>query len=275
MISLWISSFLFISGVSVKGEYLFGGIFNEDVHHAAFQVIVDDLNEENSDLPFEITTDLHNVSYDNILEAKKATCSLLKKGVIGIFGPSSTHTSNYIQSICDNKEMPHIETLYDSKIQRNRVVNLHPYPGQIAKCFIHLIVAYQWKRVIILFEDDDSLLRLSPLLELNIEYGIHLLFRQLDKDSSGSYREGDRQRQLGKVCDFFNNAHLDREQAITESTVSKIVNEFHEHGCEKYFTRTGKPKLTDNVNLYCFIDVLLKYNENPHLPTKQVAWHSI
>lgn len=78
---------------------------------------------------------------------------------------------------------------------------------------------------------------------------------------------GDRQRHLGEVCEIFNNAHLDREQAITESTVSKIVKKFHEHGCVKDLPRTGRPKLDDNVKL----DVLLNYNENPHLPTSQVA----
>nr|WJJ63363.1 glutamate receptor ionotropic 5 [Pachyrhinus yasumatsui] len=181
---------VFISSVSANIQYRVGGLFSESVNQVAFQVVVNDLNKENWEQPFEIITDPFNVSYYNSFEARKAACSLLEKGVIGIFGPSSTYTSNYIQSICDNKEIPHIETHYDSKIQRNRfVVNLHPHPSEITQFFVHLVCAYEWSRVIILFEDNESLLRLAPILELNIQYKIHLIFRQLDKDSFGSYRE--------------------------------------------------------------------------------------
>lgn len=60
--------------------------------------------------------------------------------MIGIIGPSSTHTSNYIQSVCDYKEIPQIEFHYDTKISRNRcVINLHPHPSEIANFFVHLV----------------------------------------------------------------------------------------------------------------------------------------
>lgn len=77
---------------------------------------------------------------------------------------------------------------------------------------------------------------------------------------------GDRRRHLDEVCELFNNTHPER-QAITKSTVSKIVKKFHEHGTVKDLPRTGRPKLDDNIKL----DVLLSYNENPHLSTHQVA----
>ena len=76
---------------------------------------------------------------------------------------------------------------------------------------------------------------------------------------------GDRRRHLDEVCELFNNTHPER-QAITKSTVSKIVKKFHEHGTVKDLPRTGRPKLNDNIKL----DVLLSYNENPHLSTHQV-----
>lgn len=78
---------------------------------------------------------------------------------------------------------------------------------------------------------------------------------------------GDRQRHLDEVCELFNNTHPERGQAITKSTVSKIIKKFRDHGCVKDLPKTGRPKLDDDVKL----NVLLSYNENPHLPTSQVA----
>lgn len=81
-------------------------------------------------------------SNNKILSCNKivAVCTLLERGIIGMFGPSSTYTSNYIQSICDNKEIPQIETHFDPKIERNRcVVNLHPHASEIAQFFVHLV----------------------------------------------------------------------------------------------------------------------------------------
>ncbi|CAG9764246.1 unnamed protein product [Ceutorhynchus assimilis] len=178
------------ANVYSKTQYRVGGTFSDPNHQAAFQVVIDNLNRDNWEKPFEIIAEPFNVSYYNSLETRRAICSLLEKGVIGIFGPSSSHTSNYIHSICDNKEIPQIETHYDLKIDRSFcVVNLHPNARKISEFFVHLVRAYNWDRLIILFEDNESLKRIAPLLELNIEYGTHLIFRQLDQESPGSYRE--------------------------------------------------------------------------------------
>ncbi|MPC85738.1 Glutamate receptor ionotropic, kainate 2 [Portunus trituberculatus] len=51
-----------------------------------------------------------------------------------IFGPQSENTANHVQSICDNKEIPHIETRYDYKLTRDEYsINLHPYPPALSQ----------------------------------------------------------------------------------------------------------------------------------------------
>ncbi|KAL1492274.1 hypothetical protein ABEB36_012749 [Hypothenemus hampei] len=173
-----------------KTQYRIGGAFSDVFHQAAFQVVIQQINEMNWNESFELVPDSYNVSCYNILDTRRAVCTLLNRGVVGIFGPSSPYTSNYIQSICDNKEIPQIETHYDSKVDRNKcVVNLHPHPNEIIEFFVHLVKSYNWNSIIILFEDNESLKRIAPVLELNIEYGVQLIFRELDKDSSGSFRE--------------------------------------------------------------------------------------
>ncbi|XP_066262906.1 glutamate receptor ionotropic, kainate 2-like [Euwallacea similis] len=174
----------------IKTVYRVGGVFSYPVHYAAFEIATSRLNRENSEGQLELLSEKFNVSYYNTLEARRAVCSLLEREVVGIIGPSSIYSSNYIQAICDNKEIPQIEIHYDPKIARNRcAINLHPHPSELARFFVHLIRIYNWSRLIILFEDNESLVRIAPLFELNMSYGVHFIFRQLDKVSNGSYRE--------------------------------------------------------------------------------------
>ncbi|KAH1017768.1 hypothetical protein HUJ05_008365 [Dendroctonus ponderosae] len=199
IIKVWIVGWCQISvclaSVYQRREYRIGGLFNDPVHQAAFELAL--MEKEDWEQPFQLMADSFNVSLYSSLESRRAVCALIKRGVVGIFGPSSHFTSNYIQSMCDSKEIPQIETHYATKIYRNRCsVNLHPYTEEIAQFFVHLasrlflaIRSYNWESVIILFEDDESLRRIAPLLRLNIDYGINLVFRQLELDSSGSYRE--------------------------------------------------------------------------------------
>lgn len=42
--------------------------------------------------------------------AIRTTCDVLKEAVIGIFGPKSLTNINAVQSVCDEKEIPHILT---------------------------------------------------------------------------------------------------------------------------------------------------------------------
>ena len=37
-------------------------------------------------------------------------CHSLTQGVAALFGPNSPYTAHHVQSICDSKEIPHIET---------------------------------------------------------------------------------------------------------------------------------------------------------------------
>lgn len=138
---------------------------------------------------FQLLPDTFNVSSYNTLEAQQSVCKLLKRGVIGIFGPSSIHSSIYIQSICDRKEIPHIETHWNVKMKRtNCMVNLYPHPDGLSYAAVDLIKAFHWHKVIVLYENTDSLSRIDPILQLSGHDERNIIIKQLESDISGNFR---------------------------------------------------------------------------------------
>ncbi len=85
-------------------------------------------------------------------------CSLLRLGVIAIFGPLSVGpVSTHTQSICDALEIPHVETRWDFQLQRDDLsINLYPRPSFIAKAYVDLVEAWNWKKFAIAYEDNEG-----------------------------------------------------------------------------------------------------------------------
>ena len=104
----------------------------------------------------------------------------------GIFGPTSPEAAIHVQSICDAKEMPHIETRYDADT-KSPMVNLHPHPSSLGKVFVDLVNAWNWKSFTILYENGPWLPQLSELLEMYDPKGYTITVRQLDLNTTAGY----------------------------------------------------------------------------------------
>ena len=69
---------------------------------------------------------------------------MLSKGVAAVLGPQSRHNSEHIKSLCDNSEVPYIETLSPGSSTpgpgpRYTSINLHPDPGQLGHVLVSLV----------------------------------------------------------------------------------------------------------------------------------------
>ena len=64
-------------------------------------------------------------------------CKALDSGVAALFGPQSSVTASHVQSICDTLEVPHVETRWDYRVEREDYsLNLYPHPqavGQVSQ----------------------------------------------------------------------------------------------------------------------------------------------
>ncbi|XP_055615442.1 glutamate receptor ionotropic, kainate 2 isoform X2 [Toxorhynchites rutilus septentrionalis] len=167
-----------------------GGLFDGDTDDAslAFQYAVEAVNNEQlSYSNYRLEAHPVTVKYGDQFDASKKLCKLLKTGVAAIFGPSSPKAAVHVQSICDEKEMPHIETRWDPHT-RVPTLNIYPHPHVLGRVFLDLVVAFEWEDFTIIYESGPWLPSISDLLKMYDPKGYTVTVRQLDLGLNGNYR---------------------------------------------------------------------------------------
>ncbi|XP_066979529.1 glutamate receptor ionotropic, kainate 2-like isoform X4 [Macrobrachium rosenbergii] len=164
-----------------------GGIFDahDERQELAFRYAVEKINADRKILPRStLRAQIEKLPADDSFHASKRVCKLLRNGVAAIFGPQSENTANHVQSICDAKEVPHIETRWDYKVTGDVYsVNLYPHPPALSQAYRDILMQLQWKNFVILYDSNDGLVRLQSLLQ---EKAFSITIRQLNSD--GDYR---------------------------------------------------------------------------------------
>lgn len=85
--------------------------------------------------------------------------------IAAVFGPESTASANHAAIICDEKEIPFIETRWDYEVSKS-VVNLYPSQNSLAKLLLDVVVAFEWESFTIVYESASWLPRVSELLKM-------------------------------------------------------------------------------------------------------------
>lgn len=121
-------------------------------------------------------------------QAILTACTLLSTGVAGIFGPSSLENSDAVRSLCDLKEIPQIDVHPDPQPMKGTNLNVYPSPAMLGRAYVEILKAWNWKTFAVLYEDDESLLRISEILKMRDNKDFRVVVRQLDKDKTQNYR---------------------------------------------------------------------------------------
>ncbi|KAJ8944593.1 hypothetical protein NQ318_006007 [Aromia moschata] len=167
------------------------GIFeNNDPLEKAFHYASNTVNSNQQEDDFTLVPLVNNQLIENApFPALNNVCSFLNVGVVGVFGPSSRLNAIAIQSICDAKEVPHITTKYNHFAPRDGTeINFHPHPPTLSMAYFDVVMAWEWKSFTVLYEDNESLLRVNTLIQLAKERGVLVSVQQLDKYQTGNYR---------------------------------------------------------------------------------------
>ncbi|XP_046988610.1 glutamate receptor ionotropic, kainate 2-like [Schistocerca americana] len=115
-------------------------------------------------------------------------CNLTLEGVAGVVGPRQTASTDIVRSVCDRLEIPQIVVNWDPKPPPSRryQFNLHPDAEFVAQALVDVLHELQWRSYTVLYQGDESLVRLRSVLQERDRTDPPVAVRQLDE--SGDYR---------------------------------------------------------------------------------------
>ncbi|XP_066583356.1 uncharacterized protein [Prorops nasuta] len=147
-----------------------GGLFDDELIQKSFEAAVRAVN--NNGLTFEGTADiqlipkLEEVNGD-VYEVSRKACNLTKLGVTGIFAPQGKEANIYLQSMCENLDIPCISTRWFPDQIRKNFISLYPQADMIFAVIEEIIRIYGWKSYAILYQNSDKLILANRLLSLS------------------------------------------------------------------------------------------------------------
>ncbi|CAG2100868.1 unnamed protein product, partial [Medioppia subpectinata] len=168
LIHLWLINVIPVT--ALPGIIKIGGLFTQSQteQELLFRLSVDRINADSTILSkTTLMAQIERIEDIDSFHADKQVCSLLGSGVVALFGPlslspSSTHT----QSICDALEIPHVESRWDFQLQRDDLsINLFPKPSVLAKAYVDLVKAWNWKVFAIVYENNEGIIRIQDFLK--------------------------------------------------------------------------------------------------------------
>uniref|UniRef100_A0A8C6V100 Glutamate receptor n=1 Tax=Neogobius melanostomus TaxID=47308 RepID=A0A8C6V100_9GOBI len=174
---------------------LSGGIFEQtdgpvslvSAEELAFKFAVNNINRNRTLLPnTTLTYDIQRINIYDSFEASRKACDQLSLGVVAIFGPSHSSSSNAVQSICNALEVPHIQVRWKHHPMDNRdtfYANLYPDYSSLSYAILDLVQFLKWKTATVVYDDSTGLIRLQELIMAPSRYNIRLKIRQLPVDS--------------------------------------------------------------------------------------------
>jgi len=86
-------------------------------------------------------------------------CDQLSLGVVAIFGPSHSSSSNAVQSICNALEVPHIQVRWKHHPMDNRdtfYANLYPDYSSLSYAILDLVQFLKWKTATVVYDDSTG-----------------------------------------------------------------------------------------------------------------------
>jgi len=154
---------------------------------AAFQRAVDMVNDDRTILTRSLVTmDIARYPQDDSFKASKKLCELVRPGISAIFGPTAPFSSNHVQSVSEALHMPFMETRWDYDFKRSDYsISVHPHPSVLGKAFADYVRKVGWKSLVILYENEEGLVRLQELIKMPKTFaGMQVTLRQLTGDTT-------------------------------------------------------------------------------------------
>ncbi|XP_054476832.1 glutamate receptor ionotropic, kainate 3 [Anoplopoma fimbria] len=217
-----------------------GGIFEQtdgpvslvSAEELAFKFAVNNINRNRTLLPnTTLTYDIQRINIYDSFEASRKACDQLSLGVVAIFGPSHSSSSNAVQSICNALEVPHVQVRWKHHPMDNRdsfYANLYPDYSSLSYAILDLVQFLKWKTATVVYDDSTGLIRLQELIMAPSRYNIRLKIRQLPLDSQDVrplLKEMKRSREFRIIFDC--NHHMAAQILKQAQTMGMMTEYYH------------------------------------------------
>jgi len=164
-----------------------GALFDSDpVHEIAFRYSIENVNSMRNVLPRSILTSTPEriPRWESFIASKKV-CQWFTHGVAAIFGPNWEAASDHVLSMCQAMQIPHIETHWKTQNHNRSAkysVNLFPATSSLSRAYADVVFSYNWKSFTLVYEDEESLIRLQDLMHVSTMPGYKVTFRVLPRN---------------------------------------------------------------------------------------------
>uniref|UniRef100_A0A8C9UAN6 Glutamate receptor n=1 Tax=Scleropages formosus TaxID=113540 RepID=A0A8C9UAN6_SCLFO len=199
----------------------------------AFKFAVNNINRNRTLLPnTTLTYDIQRINIYDSFEASRKACDQLSLGVVAIFGPSHSSSSNAVQSICNALEVPHIQVRWKHHPMDNRdtfYANLYPDYSSLSYAILDLVQFLKWKTATVVYDDSTGLIRLQELIMAPSRYNIRLKIRQLPLDTDDSrplLKEMKRGREFRIIFDC---SHTMAAQILKQALAMGMMTEYYHY----------------------------------------------
>uniref|UniRef100_A0A3P9H824 Glutamate receptor n=1 Tax=Oryzias latipes TaxID=8090 RepID=A0A3P9H824_ORYLA len=218
-----------------------GGIFEQtdgpvslvSAEELAFKFAVNNINRNRTLLPnTTLTYDIQRINIYDSFEASRKACDQLSLGVVAIFGPSHSSSSNAVQSICNALEVPHIQVRWKHHPMDNRdsfYANLYPDYSSLSYAILDLVQYLKWKTATVVYDDSTGLIRLQELIMAPSRYNIRLKIRQLPLDNEDTrplLKEMKRGREFRIIFDCSHNMAA---QILKQAQTMGMMTEYYHY----------------------------------------------
>uniref|UniRef100_A0A8C6K945 Glutamate ionotropic receptor kainate type subunit 3 n=1 Tax=Nothobranchius furzeri TaxID=105023 RepID=A0A8C6K945_NOTFU len=230
LITLHVSLFCVSGGIFEQTD---GPVSLVSAEELAFKFAVNNINRNRTLLPnTTLTYDIQRINIYDSFEASRKACDQLSLGVVAIFGPSHSSSSNAVQSICNALEVPHIQVRWKHHPMDNRdtfYANLYPDYSSLSYAILDLVQFLKWKTATVVYDDSTGLIRLQELIMAPSRYNIRLKIRQLPLDTEDTrplLKEMKRSREFRIIFDC---SHHMAAQILKQAQTMGMMTEYYHY----------------------------------------------
>ncbi|XP_061633083.1 glutamate receptor ionotropic, kainate 3 isoform X1 [Phyllopteryx taeniolatus] len=218
-----------------------GGIFEQmdgpvslvSAEELAFKFAVNNINRNRTLLPnTTLTYDIQRINIYDSFEASRKACDQLSLGVVAIFGPSHSSSSNAVQSICNALEVPHVQVRWKHHPMDNRdtfYANLYPDYSSLSSAILDLVQFLKWKTATVVYDDSTGLIRLQELIMAPSRYNIRLKIRQLPVDTQDTRPLLKEMKKSREFRIIFDCSHHMAAQILKQAQTMGMMTEYYHY----------------------------------------------